>query len=291
PHPDLTEPTNRIIAFQDIINNRTSPYDDNGHGTHVSGDIASNGLRSQGTYRGPAPDASLIGVKVLDKYGMGSTSEVIAGLTWAVENRDKYKIRILSMSLGSTASTSYRDDPLAMAVENVWQENIVVCVAAGNSGPGERTVNSPGIAPSVITVGALDDRITLPPAGNIIADFSSRGPTVDELTKPDVVAPGVNVVSLRSPGSMLDKKNKNSRINSWYISMSGTSMATPVCSGVCALLLEANPGLMPDNVKNIIMETASSLNLDPNTQGAGLVDAKRALEIALQEKQINVFKK
>lgn len=277
-HPDLTEPANRIIAFHDIINKRTTPYDDNGHGTHVAGDIASNGFQSGEIYRGPAPGASLVGIKVLDKYGAGSTSEVIAGLTWAVDNMEKYKIRILSMSLGNTATTSYRDDPLAVAVEEVWRKGIVVCAAAGNSGPAKETIDSPGIAPSVITVGAADDRNTLNLEDDAIAEFSSRGPTIDGFAKPDVVAPGVDIISLRSPGSLMDKSNKGSRINSWYTSMSGTSMATPVCAGVCALLLEANPHLTPDEVKKTITMTATSMNLDSNIQGAGLINAKKALD-------------
>ncbi len=277
PHQDLTEPANRIIAFHDIINQRTTSYDDNGHGTHVAGDIAANGFRSGGAYRGPAPGAGLVGIKVLDKYGSGSTSEVIAGLDWVVTSREKYRIRVVTLSLGSTATTSYRDDPLAMAVEKVWREGIVVCVAAGNSGPAGKTINSPGIAPSVITVGAADDRNTPGPSDDIVADFSSRGPTVDGLKKPDVVAPGVDIISLRSPGSQIDKSKKESRINSWYLSLSGTSMATPVCAGVCALVLEANPQLTPDQVKEIICGTAESMNLDPDIQGAGLINAAKAV--------------
>ncbi len=280
PHPDLTMPKNRIIAFRDVINNRDSPYDDNGHGTHVAGDIASNGLQSQEMFRSPAPDANLIGIKVLDKYGSGSTSEVISGLTWAVENKEQYRIRILSMSLGSTASTSYRDDPLATAVEEVWQRGIVVCVAAGNSDPGEGTIDSPVIAPSAITVGASDDMGTVNLTDDKIADFSSRGPTFDGLLKPDVVAPGINIISLRSPGSLLDKKNKNTRFGSWYTSLSGTSMATPICSGVSALLLEANPVLAPENVKKFITITATNLHVDPNSQGAGLINAQKAIDYA-----------
>jgi len=273
-HPDLS---GRIVGFKDFVKQKTNPYDDNGHGTHVAGDIASNGSQSGFRYRGPAPEASLVGVKVLDKMGTGRLSTVIEGIQWCIDNKEPLGIRVLSMSLGSTAAESYADDPVCQAVEKAWSNGIVVCVAAGNEGPQSKTISSPGIDPLVITVGAIEDEDTAALDDDQVADFSSRGPTVDGLIKPDVLAPGVNIISLRSPGSMLDKQNKKARIDTWYLSLSGTSMATPVCSGVVAQMLQFDCSLTPDQIKKRLMETAKTLDgLDPNTQGAGVIDAQKA---------------
>jgi serine protease AprX len=273
-HPDLY---GRIVGFKDFVKNKTNPYDDNGHGTHVAGDIGSNGSQSGNSYRAPAPEASLVGVKVLDKDGTGRLSTVIEGIQWCIDNKESLGIRILSMSLGSTAIESYADDPVCQAVEKAWVNGLVVCVAAGNDGPQLKTITSPGIDPLVITVGAADDMDTVTPEDNQAAWFSSRGPTIDGLIKPDLLAPGVNIVSLRSPGSTLDKQNKKTRIDNWYIPLSGTSMATPVCAGVVAQLLQRDGSLTPDQVKKRLMVNACKLeNLDSNTQGAGVIDAGRA---------------
>lgn len=273
-HPDLS---GRIVAFKDLVNQKINPYDDNGHGTHCAGDIGADGSQSSLFYRGPACEAEFVGIKVLDKMGSGSLSTVIEGIQWCIDNKATLNIRVLSISLGSTATESYAEDPVCQAVEKAWSSGIVVCVAAGNEGPDAGTVSSPGIAPHVITVGALNDSNTADQDDDQVADFSSRGPTIDGLAKPDVLSPGVNIVSLRSPGSKLDKQNKKGRVDKWYFSLSGTSMATPVCAGVVAQMLQNNISLTPDQVKTRLMKTAKKLgDLDPNTQGAGLIDAKKA---------------
>ncbi|OPX88830.1 MAG: Serine protease AprX [Pelotomaculum sp. PtaB.Bin104] len=273
-HADLA---GRIVGFKDFVKQKTIPYDDNGHGTHVAGDVGSNGSQSGFSYLGPAYEAGLVGVKVLDKMGSGRLSTVIEGIQWCIGNKDALGIRVLNMSLGSTATETYKNDPACQAVEKAWSSGIVVCVAAGNEGPRAKTISSPGIDPLVITVGALDDRNTAAPGDDLVAEFSSRGPTIDGLAKPDILAPGVNIISLRSPGSTLDKQNKNARVGSWYFSLSGTSMATPVCSGVVAQMLQVDNSLTPDQVKKRLKETATALeNLEPDVQGVGLIDAGRA---------------
>lgn len=278
-HPDLS---GRIIGFKDFVKNKTAPYDDNGHGTHVAGDIASSGASSNSLYIGPAYKANLVGVKVLNKLGSGSLSTVIEGIQWCIDNREKYNIRVINLSLGSSATESYKDDPVCQAVEKAWDSEIVVCAAAGNSGPQANTVGSPGIDPLIITVGALDDRNTEASEDNQIADFSSRGPTVDGLVKPDVVSPGVNIISLRSPGSNLDKTNKETRVDSWYTSLSGTSMATPVCAGVVCQILQSNKSLSPRQLKTLLMAAADKLpGVDENSQGAGLINAEKAITSAM----------
>ncbi len=278
PHPDLVSPTNRIIGFKDFVKNRTKPYDDNGHGTHCAGDAAGNGSKSNGKYKGPAPKANLIGVKVLDKTGSGLLSSVLAGIQWCINNKKKYGIRILSISIGAAAKVSYKSDLMCRAVEKAWDSGLVVCAAAGNNGPDKSTINSPGIDPRVITVGAVDDKNTISVKDDTVASFSSRGPTPDGLAKPDVVAPGMRIVSLRVPGSYIDRTAPFSRAGSWYTSLSGTSMATPICAGVAAIVLGIKPALTPDKVKILLMSTCRTISTDPSAQGSGLIDAIAAVK-------------
>lgn len=273
-HPDLRE---RIIGFKDFIKNLEYTYDDNGHGTHVAGCAAGNGSMSGNHFRGSAPSANLIGVKVLNKLGIGSLSMVIQGIQWCIYNKENFNIRIINLSLGIEASQSYSNDPVCLAAEKAWESGIVVCAAAGNSGPDPRTIASPGHSPVIITVGAINDNNTVYPEDDVVASFSSRGPTIEELLKPDVVAPGVNIVSLRAPGSFIDKKNKETRVDGWHTSLSGTSMATPVCAGLIAQLLEKNEILTPDQVKSLLKDTAKKLvGFSENEQGMGIINGKDA---------------
>lgn len=276
PHPDLQ---GRIVAFRDFVGNKTEAYDDNGHGTHCAGDVAGNGSQSGGQYAGPAPEARLVGVKVLNKMGSGSLSTVIQGIDWCVQNREAYGIRVISMSLGSSATTPAAQDPVVQAVERAWNAGIVVCVAAGNEGPGAGTIASPGISELVITVGAADDKDTGNQGDDAVADFSSRGPTIDGLAKPDVVAPGVNIVSLRSPNSFLDKTGSAPLVGDSYCTLSGTSMATPIVAGMCAQLLQQYPTLTPRLVKLMLRGNAVSLGDTANNQGAGEVQYPRSTSI------------
>jgi serine protease AprX len=278
PHEDLMNPTNRIVAFQDFVNHRTSAYDDNGHGTHCAGDAAGNGYISRGLYRGPAPSANLVGVKVLNKIGSGSLSTVIAGVQWCIDHKEAYSIDIISMSLGGTATVSETEDPVVKIVNKAWSSGLVVCVAAGNEGPDEGTIASPGISSVVITVGAMDDLDTLDRTDDRAAEFSSRGSATDEVPKPDLLSPGVNIVSLRSPNSYLDKRSKSSRVDSRYFSLSGTSMATPICAGVAALILEKHKDATPDQVKRMLLNGCEDWNLPHIVQGHGYLDAKKAME-------------
>ena len=274
-HPDLSQ---SIVEFKDLIDNQVNPYDDNGHGTHVAGCAAANGNQSEGKYKAPAPEADLVGVKVLNKMGSGSLSTVIEGIQWCIHNKERLSIRILNLSLGSNAYQSYQDDPVCQAAARAWDAGIVVCAAAGNSGPQPRTINSPATDPRILTVGAISDRESAEPEDDFVAEFSSRGPTIDGLTKPDVTAPGVQITALRSPGSFLDKQNKQSRVDNWHTTLSGTSMATPVCVGVIAQLLERNPALSPDEIKAFLMESAKKLPVFTEyDQGAGVINTQAAI--------------
>ncbi|MFD1708815.1 S8 family peptidase [Siminovitchia sediminis] len=269
PHTDLQ---GRIIGFKDFVNDRVEPYDDNGHGTHCAGDAAGNGSSSGGQYKGPAPEASVVGVKVLNKKGAGSLSTVIAGIEWCIQHQAQYNIKVLSLSLGSDATQSPESDPVVLAAEKAWDQGIVVCAAAGNAGSAQQTIASPGISPKIITVGAANDFNNADRSDDQVADFSSRGPTIAGDMKPDLVTPGVNIVSLRAPGSFLDKTNPGARVGSDYFSLSGTSMATPICAGVVAQLLQMEPELAPDKVKLRLLNACEDMGEPDYAQGRGYLN-------------------
>ena len=269
PHPDLVRPSNRIVAFKDFVNGRSRPYDDNGHGTHVAGDAAGNGWSSRGKYKGPAPQAGIVAVKTLDQNGNGYDLDIIKGIEWCVANRRKLKLRILSMSLGGEALDPCSQDPLCQAVERAVRAGIAVVVAAGNSGPGSGTIESPGTSPSAITVGAVDDRRTVKQSDDRIAWFSSRGPAKGGKTKPDLTAPGVSIISLRAPGSALDRQLPQQRVGRRYFTLSGTSMSAPIVAGAAALLLQRYPTLTPRQVKSLLKRHAYRLPLRANAGGSG----------------------
>ena len=239
-HPSLT-----IEKEVDYTGEGTD--DLHGHGTHVAGIIAS----TDSTYRGVAYDADLFNVKVLNKDGSGYGSDVIKGIEWSVDNGAE----IISMSLGAEVDPCDGTDAISQAVDKAVNKGVVVVVAAGNSGPDSGTITSPGCSKKGITVGAVDDNDNVP-------SWSSRGSTDDGRVKPDLVAPGVGITSTWKDNS--------------FKSLSGTSMSTPHVSGVAALLLEADPSLKPDEVKEALKTTALDLGLDENTQGAGRVDAYEA---------------
>jgi len=273
PHPDLIRPKNRIIAFKDFVNNRKDPYDDNGHGTFVAGVAAGNGYSSGGKYAGVAPEANVIAIKAMNKDGEGSASKIVAGLQWVADNKDKYNIKVVCLSLGSKASGAMNNDPLVVAVTQLWKQGIFVTAAAGNSGPKRGTITTPGISPSIMTVGAVDDKRTVDISDDVVAEFSSRGPAHGNIPKPDVVAPGVNVVSLNADRSYTGGPRLYS-LGKAYTTMSGTSVAAPIVAGIAALIFEAHPEYTPDKVKTLIMKYARTIDRNIYAQGRGLVDVK-----------------
>lgn len=229
----------KVIGWNDLVNKKTTPYDDQGHGTHVASITAGSGDGNP-DYKGVAPGAALVGVKVLDAQGSGSMSNVIAGIDWVISNKDKYNIRVINMSLG-TPFSSDGTDTTSQAVNRAKDAGIVCCVAAGNSGPATSTVGAPGAATGALTVGATAD----PSQGGFnLAYFSSRGPTADGRIKPDIASPGYNITAAEA------------NTGNGYIAHSGTSMATPFTAGTVALILDANPNLTTDQVFQIITSTA-----------------------------------
>src|ERR1700728_1828807 len=321
-HPDLYMgilPFSRVVYQQSFVPGNSSASDQYGHGTHVAGLIAGDGLSSTGpfftkTFKGIAPGANIVNLRVLDQNGQGTDSLVIAAINQAIALKSTYNIRVINLSLGRAVYESYQLDPLCQAVEQAWKNGIVVVVAAGNNGryqptDGYATVTSPGNDPYVITVGAMKPMGTPTRVDDLIASYSSKGPTVvDAVVKPDVVAPGNLLTSLEAQNSTLYNelpsnqvpfsyyvKSGSSAISSSYFTLSGTSMATGIVSGVVADLLQKSPKLTPDQVKARLMLTAYktfpqfSSTTDPTsgitytdqydvfTIGAGYVDIEAAL--------------
>lgn len=246
-HPDLA---GRLSITKDFTGEGFQ--DNNGHGTHVAGIAAGSGAESKGKYRGVAPEATLIAAKVLKGDGSGLMSDVMSGVEWGVDNG----ARVINLSLGSDGSCD-GTDALSQICDAAVDAGVVVCVAAGNAGPAASTVGSPGCAFKVITVGASD-------RSDRIASFSSRGPTADGRLKPDISFPGVAIASCRARGTSMGQV-----IDDFYTAASGTSMATPHCAGAAALLLNAEPQLTPQNVKDRLMNSAKDLGFQWNAQGRG----------------------
>jgi serine protease AprX len=262
--------------------------DPNGHGTHVAGIVSGTGALSGGRHAGIAPQASLYSIRVLDGMGRGATSDVLAGLDWLLAHHAAYGIRVVNLSLGHPVFEPLADDPLVEAVEALWDAGVVVVCSAGNRGrDGFVTITSPCNSPKVITVGATNDRETGPISDDKVATYSSRGPTAfDLVAKPDLVAPGNRIASLRSPGSHFDLLLPDRRIAADpafpevkdYFEMSGTSMAAPIVAGAAALMLEQDPTLSPGSVKARLMMSARKSEFgDPMISGAGYLDILGAL--------------
>jgi serine protease AprX len=302
-HDDLTNRSTtlypygnqRVAAFVDYVNGRPTPYDDDGHGTHVAGTIAGNGYDSNGQKAGIAPDASLVSLKVLDANGHGTISNIIAAFGWIVAHKSAYNIRVVNLSVGANITESYRTDPLTLAAKAAADAGVVVVVAAGNAGknalgqPQWGGIQAPGNAPWVITVGASSTNGTASRGDDTIASFSSRGPTyIDWAAKPDLVAPGTGTVSLADPTSTFYLTKPNALVaglvstpNRPYISLSGTSMAAPVVTGTVALMLQANPSLTPNAVKAILEYTAQTYQgYNGLVQGAGFLNTVGAVRLA-----------
>lgn len=259
----------------------TADTDSSGHGTHVTGIMLNTQRSADGRYFGVAPNANLVSVRAFDGDGRGTYSSVIRGIDWVVRNKDAYRIRVLNLSFGATPRSYYWDDPLNRAVMKAWQAGIVVVVSAGNGGPTAQTITVPGNVPYVITVGAMTDNFTpANPYDDRLASFSAAGPTYEGFVKPEVVAPGGHIWSLMPTYARIAQEHPSYQNDGDFFTMSGTSQAAAVVSGVVALLLQAEPGLTPDAVKCKLMASAR-LAVDPAghraysafQQGAGLINA------------------
>jgi serine protease AprX len=272
PHADLKD---RIVGWVDFAEGKKKPTDKYGHGTHVAGLAAGSGQKSGGAIKGVAPEANLVGVRI------GSIADAIKALNWVIENKDELNISVVNMSLGDIPSKGWKNDPWAQATHRAIDAGLVVVVSAGNEGPEPRTIATPGILPAAITVGAVDDSGTLDPADDQLTRFSSRGPSLDGLGKPDVVAPGKRIFGPLSPSSSFDVPTFPKAAGG-YFAISGTSQATPLVAGLAALLKQANPDLTQADLQRILKDSAYHYsNLDKAAVGSGLVQADKALQMAL----------
>jgi serine protease AprX len=270
---NLPDFAGRLVGGVDLTSGNNPYQDSYGHGTFVAGLIAGNGASSNGQYSGEAPGAKLVSVKVAGAEGTTHLGTLISGLQWTVDNKDSYGIKVVNISLGYQPSQSTVNNPLDNAVEAVWNAGIAVVVSAGNAGPFNGTILAPADDPLVITVGALDDMATPSPADDEMNDFSSVGPTsIDGWVKPDIVTSGRSVVSLAAPGSTIYNNNPGGRVGSANFVGSGTSFSAAIVSGAAALVLAANPGITPNELKARLLGYAS-----PGPVGNPFVDGHGAL--------------
>jgi serine protease AprX len=289
----------RTRAFYDFTRGGipTQPYDDFGHGTHIAGLIGG----ASGPYLGVAPDVTFVGLKVLNKEGQGNTSDVIKALEYVIANRARLGVQIVNLSLGHPIFAPASQDPLVAVVERATQAGLIVVTSAGNFGqksstgdPAYTGITSPGNAPSALTVGAADTKNTVTRTDDVVAPFSSRGPTwFDGFAKPDVVAPGTKLCSEAYTNQTLFGLLPLNRIVSAsgkdYLELSGTSMAAGVATGVVALLVDAHnragyfhaTPLQPNLVKAMLEFSAIPLaHADALTQGTGEINASGAIALA-----------
>ena len=270
---NLPDFSGRLIGGVDLSGGGNAFQDGYGHGTFVAGLIAGDGASSNGQYSGEAPGANLVSIKVANANGDTDLATLIQGLQWAVDNEGTYNIKVLNISLGFKPSESTVLNPLDQAVEAAWNSGITVVCAAGNTGPSDGTILSPGDDPLAITVGALDDLAQPNVANDEMNDFSSVGPTSpDGWAKPDLVTSGRSVVSLAAPGSTVYNDNPSALIGSGNFVGSGTSFSSAIVSGAAALVLADNPNLTPDQVKARLLGTTN-----PGPVGNPYVDGHGAL--------------
>ena len=294
----------RVVFSKDFTGeNRTDdPY---GHGTHVAATAAGNGRIANAKYQGIAPSANIINLRVLNSVGAGSVSGLLSALDWLLNNRTTYNIRVVNMSLGMPAVDSYKNDPVCKAVRRLVDAGVVVVAAAGNNGKdsaGQKMygkIHSPGIEPSAITIGASNTLGTNERADDLMATYSSRGPTrgywtdgngvkhYDNLIKPDLVAPGNKLVYAESDHNFLVTQHPeldagvSEYPNRREMYLNGTSMATPVAAGAAALLLQVNPKLTPNMVKMLLMYSAQQLpGYNTFEEGAGEINIEGAVRLA-----------
>ena len=283
---------NRLVAqYNATTGQLQNAPDKSGHGTHIASVIASTKRSANGKPQGIAPMVKLVSVKAFDPGNTGSNSgtyaDVIRGLNWVVTNKSAYNIRVLNLSFGTPPRSHYWQDPLNQAVMKAWKAGIVVVASAGNRGPAPMTVTVPGNVPYVITVGAMSDNWTPNnPNDDVLASFSSAGPTNEGFAKPEVVAPGGHLLGIMDNGNHQIARDHPEWVtpDDRLYTMSGTSQSAAVVSGVVALMLQAQPSLTPNQVKCRLMTTArpavnasNQLSYSPLQQGAGMINAYDAV--------------
>jgi serine protease AprX len=275
PHPDLTKPTNRIIAFKDFIKGMDYPYDDNGHGTACIG--AGFGASIDGKFKSVAYDSCIVCTKAFDEFGTGFYSDILAAMQWILDAKEQYNIKIIVLPFGTSSFTN-QFDLLSCAAQRLWDNGLFVSTSAGNMGPHEGTITSPGICTSCFTSGACSLEDTPPTA----ASFSSRGPVPQKIDKPDVIMPGHNVTTLNADTSYnpLNKAYYDFKKSSIiYKEASGTSISSSLSAAAAALVFQINDSLAPQDVKSILRTCTMSINELKIVQGTGMIDVKKLEEL------------
>ncbi|HBM80856.1 MAG: S8 family serine peptidase [Clostridiales bacterium] len=271
PHADLFRSGRTILSFRDFVKNINEPYDDNGHGTHICGVIAGSGVQSSGKYKGIASGAKIIMLKALSGAGTGSFSDILAALEYVLENKDNLKIKILCLPFGAEPIVERGKDPLLSACTKIAESGIIIVAPSGNSGPGQGTILTPGISPSVITVGCLNC-----PDSNIrswsIPDLSGSGSSKSGETKPDVIAPGVGIMSLSSDTSYIPNTGRMKSLENPYCKMTGSSVSSAVAAGCIALILEKMPSITLKDLKGMLKLSCKTLNELKISQGYGVIN-------------------
>ena len=259
-HPDFD---GRLHPQKDFVRWEKGWYDDYSHGTHVAGIIGGSGKMSYGRFRGMAPECRLLSLKVLDRKGEGTVDIMLEALEWLRIHHEEYGIRLVNISVGGLPEEGRAEDSqLVQAVERLWSCGLTVVVAAGNEGPGEGTITTPGNSRKVITVGSCDDHLSL--GRNLMTDYSGRGPTMECIMKPEIVAPGQMVKSCANRGNA-------------YTMKSGTSMSAAVVTGALALLMEKEPDLTNREIKLRLYQRTADLGWSPRRQGWGMLDMGKLL--------------
>lgn len=268
-HPDFED---RIVGFKDFVNGKGQNYDDSGHGTHVAGCLCGSGRLSDGKYKGIAPSSYLVVGKVLDYKGDGMIENMVSGIEWILRERKAYNIRILNISIGmGEVADSEKMNKLFCKIDEAWDNGLLVVCAAGNGGPGPMTLSPIGARKKVITVGCHEGGY-FGEKDNLCENYSGRGPSEYEMKKPDIVAPGTEIISCNA---FFEKRGKMYR--NAYVSKSGTSMATPIVAGALALLLQKYPWYTNEQAKRKLQYTAKDLKEPWDKQGFGMVQAKYLL--------------
>lgn len=268
PHPDLA---GRISGWCDCVHGKTALYDNNGHGTHLAGILVGSGRAMDGHFSGIAPGAKLVVLKVLNEKGGGKIAQVILGIRFTLALQKKLNIRIVNLSLGTRFHPDDEDEQkLLYWVDRLWDAGLIVVTAAGNFGPGAKSITLPGVSRKVITVGACEAGDVRREDPGQPQEYSGCGPTGECIKKPDISAPGNHIYSCNY------RYPRFSRLP--YIKKSGTSMATPVVAGAAALLLEKYPDMNNIEVKMRLWNSCEDLGLPENRQGHGRLDLRKLLE-------------
>ncbi len=262
-HPDFDY---RVRGFRDFVYGKKGPYDDLGHGTHVCGILAGNGNLSGGKYMGMAPKADLYVGKVLDKQGNGDIDILLQGLEWLLENKNLFHLKLINVSVGTKSQEEdeqwkEKEKRIEEMEEKIYRAGILLVAAAGNFGPKPKSLSLLGEDEDTISVGCHDGAFRLP-GRRMCEDYSGRGPSKYVMKKPDIVAPGTEIVSC-------GKRT--------YVKKSGTSMSTPIITGALALAMEKYPDKSPEEVKRKLIYSARDLGEAFTKQGWGMLDLRRLL--------------